>query len=56
MLKNIIFSPYGIVGIVAYIFLVILSVFWLEVPLGEALLYSFILTVVGVAVTWWNYG
>lgn len=56
MFKKIIFSPYGIVGVVMYIFLVVLSVFWLDVPLGEALLYCLILTAVGIAVTWWRYG
>lgn len=56
MLKKIIFSPYGIVGVVMYAFLVVISVFWLDVPLGESLLYSLILTIVGLAVTWWNYG
>ncbi|GAB4577726.1 MAG: hypothetical protein Fur0022_04570 [Anaerolineales bacterium] len=55
MFKKIIFSPYAIIAVIAYIFLVVLSVFWLEVPLGEALLYCFILTAVGVVVTWWNY-
>lgn len=56
VLKKIIFSPYGIVGVAMYVVLVVLSVFWLDVPLGEAALYSLILTIVGVAVTWWNYG
>lgn len=34
----------------------LLIIFSLDVPPGEALLSSFILTVVGMAVAWWNYG
>lgn len=56
MLKDFLLSRYVIVGVLMYVFLVVLSVFSLDVPLGEALLYAGVLTVVGVIVTWWNHG
>jgi len=55
MLKKFFSMPYLVAGVVVFILLVALSVFSLDVPIGEALLYSFILTVVGMAVVWWKY-
>lgn len=55
-MKKIFSFPHLVAGALVFILLVALSVFSLDVPLGEALLYSLILTVVGMAVVWWNYG
>ncbi|MEJ5225850.1 MAG: hypothetical protein WHV44_15435 [Anaerolineales bacterium] len=56
MLKKLLFNRYTLVGLLVFMLMVGVSVFSLDVPLGDAMLYSFILTVVGMAVTWWQYG
>lgn len=53
MLKKIITNTYVIVGII--LFVIMLAVFlWLKVSLGEALMASLALTIVGIGVEWWR--
>lgn len=55
-LKKFISIPHLAAGAIVFILMVAISVFSLDVPFGEALLYSLILTVVGMVVVWWQYG
>ena len=53
MLKKIITNTYVIVGII--LFVIMLAVLlWLKVSLGEALMASLALTIVGIGVEWWR--
>ncbi|NOH03018.1 MAG: hypothetical protein HND47_14200 [Chloroflexi bacterium] len=56
MLKEILLNRYVLAGALVFALLILISVFSLDIPLGEAFLYSSILTIVGMGVTWWSYG
>lgn len=46
-------NPYIIAGGIVFVFLVILGLF-LKFSLGETLLASAVLTIIGVGVSWWE--
>lgn len=54
MLKKLLKHPYIIGGIIAFLILFFVGVFALEVSVGESLLGSAVLTVVGVGGIWWK--
>ncbi|MBI5935491.1 MAG: hypothetical protein HY867_17450 [Chloroflexi bacterium] len=54
MLKKFIKNPYVIAGIVIFILLFTLGVFALEFSIGESMLYSAALAIIGVGSYWWK--
>jgi hypothetical protein len=53
MLKAIFTNRYVIVGIIGFVFLFVMGVY-LEFSVGESLLASAVLSVVGVVTVWWG--
>ena len=53
MLKKIITNTYVIVGIILFVILLAVLL-WLEVSLGDALMASLALAIVGIGVEWWR--
>lgn len=53
MLKILLKNTYIIVGIVMFVFLLV-GFLWLQVSLGESLLYALILATVGTVAEWWR--
>lgn len=54
MLKKILSHPSTLAGLAVFVLLSLIGVFALGLPLSEAVFFSFILTVVGMAVVWWQ--
>ena len=53
MLKKIITNTYVIVGIILFVILLV-GLLWLKVSLGEALMASLALAIIGIGVEWWR--
>jgi len=53
VLKKIITNTYVIVGIILFVILLV-GLLWLKVSLGEALMASLALAIIGIGVEWWR--
>ena len=54
MLKKLLKHPYIIGGIICFLILFFVGVFGIEASVGESLLGSAVLTIVGVGGYWWK--